>query len=46
MCWWRDARVRSKVSWALLVATLGMAFFAAGRVVDRHATVTASQELR
>jgi methyl-accepting chemotaxis protein len=46
MRWWRDARVRSKVSLALLVATLGMAFFAAGGVVDRRATVSAAQDLR
>jgi methyl-accepting chemotaxis protein len=43
---WRDARVRTKVSWALLVATAGMAFFAVARVSERRATVQSARELR
>lgn len=46
MRFWRDARVRTKVSWALLVATAGMAFFAVARVSERRSTVDSARDLR
>jgi len=46
MRFWRDARVRTKLSSALLVATTGMAFFALAGVSDRRATVSQARELR
>ena len=33
---WRDARVRTKVAASLLVATMGLAWFAFGHVADLH----------
>jgi len=46
MRFWRDARVRTKISWALLVATTGMAFFALAGVTDRRATVSQARDVR
>jgi methyl-accepting chemotaxis protein len=43
---WRDARVRTKCVATLLVATLGMAFFAVDRVVERWSAASEASATR
>ena len=42
---WRDARIRTKVSASLLVATLGLAWFAVAHVVDLRADASDAAQL-